>query len=256
MIRLSNSSGAHEWAPTTANFIRGCIHDCIYCYAKAYAIDGGRCMPEMWCHEIVNQYRLLRGDFIAADTVMFPSSHDITPQHLREAMYFLERLLEFYPKVLVVSKPHRECIEVICERFQQFRDRIVFRFTIGSANDSVLGFWEPNAPKVLERMECLELAHKAGYQTSVSCEPMLDDNVGEVVRIVRPFVTESIWLGKANELIDRCVMNGYADPVTMARAVELLDWQTDERLVELHGCFGDDPLIRMKQSIRKVVYDE
>lgn len=77
-------------------------------------------------------------------------------------------------KVLVVSKPHLECIRAICERFDLVKDQILFRFTIGACDDQILSYWEPNAPRYDERKQCLFYAYQAGLRTSVSVEPMLD----------------------------------------------------------------------------------
>ena len=78
------------------------------------------------------------------------------------------------------------------------KEQLLFRFTIGSALDEVLSFWEPGAPVFAERLAALELAWANGYQTSVSCEPMLDGHIDAVIHQVEPFVTDAIWLGKAN----------------------------------------------------------
>ena len=64
------------------------------------------------------------------------------------------------------------------------REQLLFRFTVGSAKDDVLSFWEPGAPTFAERMASLELAWAHGYQTSVSCEPMLDGHIEDVVHRV------------------------------------------------------------------------
>ena len=91
------------------------------------------------------------------------------------------------------------------------------------------------------------------YQTSVSCEPILDDNIGDVIDRVSPFVTDSIWLGKMNHLRSRLALNEEDDPVTMQRADQLIGWQSDENLKQLYSSYKDNPLIKWKDSIKKVV---
>ena len=61
-------------------------------------------------------------------------------------------------------------------------------------NNEVLKFWEPGAPSFDERIACLKYAYEAGYATSISCEPMLDDKIDLVIDAVRPDVTHSIWI--------------------------------------------------------------
>lgn len=87
---------------------------------------------------------------------MFPSTHDITPKHLDLAIDFLKRLLGNGNKVLIVSKPSFECIKWICDSFVDYKDHILFRFTIGSTDNKTLKFWEPNAPDYSERKKALE----------------------------------------------------------------------------------------------------
>lgn len=83
-------------------------------------------------------------------------------------------------------------------------------------------FSEPNAPDFDERIKCLKHAVNSGYETSVSCEPMLDDNVEDLIKMVRPYVTDSIWLGKPNRLISILSLNGYKEDMeTMTRARKL-----------------------------------
>lgn len=247
------TSGAREWAQKTRNIIRGCAHDCLYCWAKYLAVKAKRCLPSEWCIERFNKCNLAAGIRPKTYSVMFPSTHDISPEHLDQHLEFLGKLLTAYPSVLIVSKPHLVCVKAICQRFPKYRDKLMFRFTISSASDAVLKFWEPNAPDFAERMACLQYAREHGFQTSLSCEPMLDQNIGEVIRIATPFVTDSIWLGKANDLLARLEMNGHNSAAVMSRANELLGWQSDENIRELYRRFRDNPLLRWKDSIQQVV---
>jgi len=190
--------------------------------------------------------------------VMYPSAHDIRPEHLQENMEFLSHILEAGNEVLIVSKPHLICIKEICKKFAAYKDKILFRFTIGSADDAVLKFWEPGAPGFKERLECLKWAHKKGFATSVSCEPMLDNNIEKVVKKVSPYVTETIWIGKINHLIGvtgrgRLDFNGHNDPETLAKAHELIAWQSDDQVMKLYALYKDDPKIMWKESIKKII---
>ena len=186
-------------------------------------------------------------------TVMFPSSHDIHPDHLGETIKVLENLLIPGNKVLVTSKPHIACIEGICDSFGKYTKNILFRFTVGSTDTQTLRFWEPNAPDFSERMECLKHAHRKGFNTSVSCEPMLDGNVEDLVIQVSPYVNDSIWIGKMNSLIKRLTTNGVTDPSTMNRAKQLMQQQSDSNIRKLYQKLNGNPKIEWKESIQKVV---
>jgi DNA repair photolyase len=155
-------------------------------------------------------------------------------------------------EVLVTSKPNLDCIKKICETFTEFKDKILFRFTIGSLDSLVLNFWEPEAPSFNERFECLTLAFKMGYKTSVSAEPLLDKDVHSLIRRLSPYVTDTIWIGKAEQLRKRLTMNGYNDPNTIANADELMEWQNDPMLIrDLYEKYKDNPMIRWKTSYLK-----
>ena len=125
------------------------------------------------------------------------------PIHLPQAIQVLEHILISGNEVLVASKPNFDCIKKICETFTGYKDKILFRFTIGSTDSLILKFWEPKAPSFEERFECLKLAYNMGYQTSVSAEPLLDKNVDLLIETLSPYITETIWIGKAESLTQR-----------------------------------------------------
>lgn len=74
-------------------------------------------------------------------------------------------------EILFVSKPHLEYILAIYYEFEDYKNNILFRFTIGSVNDETLHFWEPGAASFDERIASLKFAYDTGYQTSISCSP-------------------------------------------------------------------------------------
>jgi len=251
--RSKDVSGTQEWAAHNLNFINGCKHDCKYCYSKAMAIRFGRKTPKSWKNEVVRENALNRRLRKHNGRIMFPSSHDIHPDHLDEATEFLGNILISKNKVLIVSKPHLICIKRICDEFTNYKKNILFRFTMGSSDSKTLKFWEPGAPDFSERMASLKWAYKRGFQTSVSCEPMLDDNIEDVVEKVGPFVTDSIWIGKANGLLRRLKINGVHDNLTINRANQLIQLQSDSKIKELYEKLKNNQKIKWKGSIKKVV---
>lgn len=184
---------------------------------------------------------------------MFPSTHDITPEHLDLAIDFLGRLLKNDNSVLIVSKPSFCCIERICNVYKAYKDKILFRFTIGSIDSEVLHLWEPNAPDYCERKRALIYAYRAGFKTSLSCEPMLDDNIEAVIDDLSEYVTDAIWLGKMNFVMRRLKNNGHADSRMLKAAEQILKWQSDDAILELYEKYKDNPKIKWKESIKKVV---
>ena len=244
--------GTYEWAHKTANCMEGCRHACLYCYAKALAVRFGRRTPEEWSVEVAKPALLAKAFCGRPCRVMFPSAHDITSANLLNCLLAMDAMINYGHSLLIVSKPHVDCIEAICDAFVDNRDRILFRFTIGSSSDEVLSFWEPNAPPFMERLDSLCLAHERGFGTSVSCEPMLDDNVEAVVQATLPFVTDAIWIGKANLLRARIKING-AGIDAIRRGDTLVASQNDARIRDLYLKYRDNPKIKWKESIKKVV---
>ena len=240
----------------SVNCLNGCPHRCRYCYARADAMRYGRLKnPEDWGQP--GRYLSIRQKEVSKKrrrvdgTVMFPTTHDVTPEFLEPCLRVMQNILEAGNRLLIVTKPHLPCIELIGRRFfaPEFKDRIVFRFTISAFDDSILCYWEPGAPCYFERVDCLKLAWKMGYRTSISIEPMLDaPKVVKLFQILCPWVTDTIWLGKMNQ-IDQRVIPG-TNPAEIQR---IKDGQTDERIREIYAQLKDEPKVRWKESIKKVV---
>ncbi len=245
--------GTAEWADSNVNIMAGCEHDCLYCYAKEMAVRFGRATADRWKSPVLNPRKASRKFRLRDGMTMFPTTHDITPAFLPETLDFLDRMLRPGNRVLLVSKPHLSCIEAICGRFAWARSQILFRFTIGSASDEVLSFWEPGAPCFSERLASLRHAHAEGFATSVSCEPMLDDRPDRVVELVSPYVTDSVWLGKANMLKNRMAVNGHRTYEEIAIANRLLTAQSDDSIRALYERLKGNPKVKWKESIKRVV---
>ena len=245
--------GTQEWATHNVNIQTGCEHGCLYCYAQCMGIRFKRTTPASWStprirlEVLSKKYRKMNG------VVMFPTTHDIAATNLGECLTVLNKLLHAGNQVLIVSKPHLDCIQRLCSDLKEFRKQILFRFTIGSSDDAVLSFWEPNAPAYHERIESLKWAKQQGYKTSVSCEPMLDGNIASVIQETKSFVTDSIWLGRVNNLRNSLALNAPTNTLARSRANELLALQTDQWVMALYTRYKDDPAIRFKDSIKKVV---
>lgn len=245
--------GTAEWAVANANYLNGCSNDCKYCYSKDMAIRFKRKTPDTWKEEEVNwtaYNKIIRGK---RGYIMFPSTHDITLKHLDLAISYLARLLLYGNFVLIVTKPSLECIKSICDTFTDYKEQILFRFTIGSVDSNTLKFWEPYAPDYSERKQSLIYAYYAGFKTSISCEPMLDNNIQAVIEDLSKYVTDAIWLGKMNFVLRRLRTNGHTDELTLKAANQILSWQSDDEIKALYNKYKDNPMIKWKESIKKVV---
>lgn len=247
-------TGTREWADKNVNIIDGCEHRCRYCYAAEMAKrykriasldDWGTTFSQLRPEEVAKSRMKCKG------RIMFPTTHDITPQFLEECVTVLRKLLAAENEVLIVTKPHLECVERLCQELAEYKDKIVFRFTIGAMDDDLLRFWEPGAPSFGERLAALKHAHEQGFRTSVSAEPMLDvPHAVELYEAVVPFITDTIWFGKMNDVRRRVEVKIAADEAAVRRIVEN---QTDELIVKLYERLKGEPKVEWKESIKKVV---
>ena len=253
-------TGTKEWAKSNVNIQLGCEHGCRYCYARHRAVKISKwCTAEQWLDPVIVQSRVTRSFLKRLGVVMFPSTHDITPRNLSECICVLNSLLDAGNEVLVVSKPHDECIREICESFKGYRKRLMFRFTIGSRDPRILAFWEPNAPCFKERLSCLIAAYGEGYQTSVSCEPFLDGWDNKVDKIVglyeelRPYITDSFWIGKLRHFNRRVEMTGVTPDEEKIFVKPLQAAQADEMVWRIYNQLKSERLVRWKDSISEVI---
>jgi DNA repair photolyase len=248
---MKSNGGTQEWSVQTVNCCTGCSHDCRYCYAKEMAIRFKQVTAAQWALERVRQKDVTKRHKKYSGQVMFPSSHDITPTNLAACLTVMKNLLDVGNRVLVVSKPHLDCIREICERFKQFKDQILFRFTIGACDDQILSYWEPNAPRYNERKQCLIHAYQTGFQTSVSVEPMLDSaNIDLLVGDLLPYVTHSLWIGTMNHL----GRFGKGSDMVLRQAIaKIRRGQTVGRIKSIYEQHKGNPMIRWKKEIKKVV---
>ncbi len=58
--------------------------------------------------------------------------------------------------------------------------------------------WEDS--KAQDRILILEEVYKKGWATSVSIEPFLDSRVVKLIEKIKPYVTNTIWVGPMNKI--------------------------------------------------------
>lgn len=244
-------SGTKEWSVESVNCVIGCSHDCRYCYAREMAERHKRVEPGDWPKMRVRAKAVLQKRKKVDGTVMFPTTHDITPEVLDPCLDVLTRLIDAGNKVLIVTKPHFECVKAICSPFEAFGSQILFRFTIGSCRNGILEYWEPGAPKFEERFRSLKYAFDLGFETSVSTEPLLDvDSLPLLGDSILPFITDAWWIGKMND-VRRRVKIVTAQDVSMVNEINKINEESSIR--EVYGRYMNNPKVKWKESIKKVV---
>jgi len=242
-------TGTREWAEHSVNIARGCQHRCAYCFARAMATRFGRAVDEEdWANIKVDRSKVEKRYPKKAGRIMFPTTHDIVPEIFGECVIVLKKMLNAGNQVLIVSKPHFECILGLLAILSSWKDQVTFRFTIGADDDAILGLWEPGAPPFDERMASLVVAFENGWRTSVSIEPMLDaPNIERLVEKTDPYVNGEIWIGKMNKIACRVVS---MEKVEIAR-IEAN--QTDDKILKIVEALKGNPKIQWKDSIKEVI---
>ena len=246
--------GTREWAEVNKNFLLGCEHDCLYCYARWNAFKRFKQLKnvEDWREPQIVMKKMNERPKKVKGRIMFPTQHDILPKYLSTTLNYLKKWLEPGNEVLIVSKPHFECIKRIVDELADYRDQIVFRFTIGSIHNDALAFWEPNAPSYDERLKALQYAFEHDWNTSISIEPMIDQDVIALVDSLLPFVNDSIWIGKVNYPDMRIDTSDFTDE-GHARLTEMKVTTSDHFVWMLYEHYKDNKKVHWKESIKKVI---
>lgn len=242
--------GTSQWSDMSYNILStksACFNDCRYCYVKPmfrrFKIGGDR---NVTLTPDLDEKKLEKGwnSHSKSKVIMFPTSHDIFESIVDAYIKVAKKMIGAGHKVLCVSKPRLNCIKKICNELKNSKDQIIFRFTIGSDNNEVLKKWEPNAPEFEERLECLKYAFDNGFVTSVSMEPMLDNFAERTIEKMRPFVTDTIWIGFVSQL-----PNTDLEDITYEINKSKL-----KLILNLLERYRTDAMIMWKQSVAKYIF--
>ena len=196
---------------------------------------------EEWGEMVLNEKALNKGYAKRKGRIMFPTSHDITPETVDNCILVLKKLLRVGNKVLITTKPSFECIHKLIHELREFKPQIQFRFTITSRKDKTLEYWEPHAPRFMERFQALIIAFYSRYETSISIEPFLDKNPIPLIQILDPYVSKTIWLGKLNY-----------------QKTEFNTWENIKKILKEMNKLAPQlkAKIRIKDSIQKLINKE
>ena len=81
---------------------------------------------------------------------------------------------------------------------------------------------------------------------------MLDTDMGDLIDSVRPWITDCVWLGIMNSPFARLGINGAPENV-MEAAAKLVAFYDSVAVKALYNRYKDDPMIKWKESIKKIV---
>lgn len=248
-------TGTKEWSEHSYNIQKGCKNNCVYCYARYNAIHRFKYIKDeaQWQVPEINEKKVLKKWNKVDGVIMFPTVHDIDRYNYYHCRDTLQNMLKAGNEVLIVSKPDVVCISLLTESLDQYKEQIMFRFTIGNVSDSILKLFEPNAPNFSSRQRSLIMAFEKGFKTSISAEPLLGgfDTLLRIYEFCAPYVTDSIWVGKMNKISQRVF--GSISPELKGAIETIISCHSDEEILKMYDYLNSDPKIKWKDSIKKVV---
>jgi len=245
-------------ADSCENICLGCVNNCLYCDSALVAAEykqnirrGENVVYETlsrdeWHVELFKDRAFDRGVGPSNWVLRFPTCHDVTPFNVKSYIRFGKMLLDAGNALIIATKPRLDCLTELLSEFAPWKEMVRLSFGITSMDDSLSLFWEPGAPLPEERLQCLQRAYDAGYQTSVRIAPMLGgvEDVCAVVEAAAPSVTETIeikimrpGLEKMKPMIDK--------PKEIIRAYIALQLrQRDADFPELRWIYLNHPKFR------------
>jgi len=202
------TSGTKQYAGSNVNAFNGCSNGCTYCYAMKMALRFERIASyQEWLEMKPNKRAIEKKYGRRKERIMFPTSHDITPETYHACIGVLKKLLNAGNEVLITTKPNLIVITKMMRDLDGYKAQIQFLFTITSMDSTLLAFFEPHAPPFKERMLALSLAFICGFRTNVSIEPNLERDPFLLIKKVAPCVTDNIWFGIMTQ-ISRTILPG------------------------------------------------
>ena len=285
LIRLLKM-GTKEWCKKELNFmICGCLHACLYCYAKGIACRFKRCNIYTWNTAIIHwkqikkSYRKVTKQGNQPYDIMIPTAHDIYPnyfgltpdqlenaseEYLQDHRYLdacitlLTKLVRVGNRILITTKPHLAVVEEICRKLDAYKELITFRFTIGSIDSKILKLFEPNAPSFEERLQALQYATNHGFYTTISAEPLLDTDPTKLITTLEPHLSPvnykrdigTIWLGL---LKTKYISNIERKPEVTTFLKEYKQKMTFDHIYSIYEQYFTNDRIKFKESILKLM---
>ena len=169
----------------------GCLHSCIYCYAREYTRE--KLVSEKWGQVVLvkeNLIETLKRDTLRAKPGTVGLSTITDPYQPVESEYRLSRrslevLLSRGFKVSIQTKSGLVTRDL--DILERWRGSVDVGFTITTLDSSTAKVIEPNSPPPRERAKALELISSRGIETWVFLGPILPgitDSIENIESIV------------------------------------------------------------------------
>lgn len=220
---------AGEYAPLALNLYRGCDHGCTYCYGPRVLHmkrpDFAAAEPRK---DILDKLLLDCRDLIEADndkTILLcftcdPYCHaDEEHQITREA---LKMLLTYQQPVTILTKGGNRSLRDF-DILERHADLVTYATTLTFTDEAQRQVYEPGAAPPQERLDALAKAKACGFETWVSCEPVIDpDQTLRLIEMAAPY-TDLFKVGAWNYDQRAKEINWRAFGCEVLRLLESLD---------------------------------
>lgn len=264
--------GTHAWVRDGGeiNLFLGCQNDCVYCYARNIAYRMKRIDDYFqWVFQCINLDVLnakipIHKKESAKYDYMFQSTSDvqsprqagcITIDYETPALQKLKEIVEKGHRVLITTKPRLAQIQKVCDILYPYRNQVTFRFTITSVDSRRLQIFERKASSFEERLGSIRYAYARGFNTSVSCEPLIDRSPEGVYNAVAPYLSPfdakqdigSFWVGLMKT---KYMPHSYIRALNLEGPIETIHQQNKIfNVVNWFYKMNDKPNVRYKESV-------
>lgn len=183
---------ALEYAPLACNLAVGCVHGCRYCYGPG----AFRVPRQDWTVPLPKQDLIAR--FTKAAQKFAGDPREILFSFATDPFGTWEQVADLHA-ILPIAEDNRLKLTILtknpmaAQEFLPIMRRNSWRLGVSLCWHSELSMreWEPGAPSIASRLAGLDLARRAGVQTWVSVEPVIDPREALLaIETVRDIVDE------------------------------------------------------------------
>ncbi|MET1124659.1 MAG: radical SAM protein [Archaeoglobaceae archaeon] len=165
------------------NHYVGCLHGCLYCYARDYCSGE---VADRWGELVIvkrNADEVLRREIARAKGRIALSTLTDPYQPIERKLELTRRILAIAASRLKVSVQTKS--PLVLRDVDLLGDNVDVGITITTLDERLAKKFEPSAPKPRERVRTLERLAEEGVKTWVFYGPILGDDIEEVVEVAK-----------------------------------------------------------------------
>jgi DNA repair photolyase len=177
----------------TINPYTGCLHGCVYCYARFMTRYTNHSVPwGRFCDVKLNAPDVLQRQIVKAKKGLVSLSTVTDPYQVLEKKYAITR------RILQILSDHQFPVSILTKSGLVVRDIDLLKqfdreycevgFSMATLDENIRQHFEPHAPPVSERIMALRRLHEEGIRTWVFLAPVL------------PYLTKQSLMELLNEI--------------------------------------------------------